>query len=45
MFQRYKTPELILWTTVGLLVALFVIQILVSGVEEDEEVVVEEVTT
>src|SRR5690606_29151063 len=45
MLQRYKTPDLILWTTVGLLVALFVIQILVSGVEEDEEVVVEEVTT
>ncbi len=35
MFQRYKTPELILWTTVGVLVALFVIQILASGVEEE----------
>ncbi len=31
MFQRYKTVELILWTVVGLLVALFVIQILASG--------------
>jgi hypothetical protein len=27
MLQRYKTPELILWTTVGLLVVLFVIEI------------------
>jgi hypothetical protein len=45
MLQRYKTPELILWTTVVLLVVLFVIQILASGVEEDEEeiIVVEEV--
>ena len=47
MLQRYKTPELILWTTVVLLVALFVIQVLASGVEEDEEeiIVVEEVRT
>ena len=46
MLQRYKTAELILWTTAGLLVALFVIQILASGVVEEEEVVVaEEVTT
>jgi hypothetical protein len=36
MLQRYKTPELILWTTVGVLVALFVIQILASGVEKKE---------
>jgi hypothetical protein len=33
--QRYKTPDLILWTTVVLLVVLFVIQILASGVEDD----------
>jgi hypothetical protein len=44
MLQRYKTPELILWTTVGLLVALFVIQVLASGTEEEEIVVVEEAT-
>jgi hypothetical protein len=31
MLQRYKTPDLILWTTVVLLVALFVVQILASG--------------
>ena len=42
MLQRYKTPELILWTTVGLLAALFVIQVLASGTEEEEIVVVEE---
>lgn len=35
MLQRYKTPGLILWTTVGLLVALFVVQILASGVAEE----------
>ncbi len=40
MMQRYKTPELILWTTVGLLVVLFVIQILASGTEDEEEIVV-----
>ena len=47
MLQRYKTPELILWTTVVLLVALFVIQVLASGTDEDEEeiIVVEEVRT
>ncbi len=45
MLQRYKTPELILWTTVGLLVVLFVIQILASDSEEEEIVVVEEVRT
>ena len=28
--QRYKTPGLVVWTTVGLLVALFLIQILAS---------------
>jgi hypothetical protein len=44
MLQRYKTPELILWTTVGLLVALFLIQILASDSEEVEVVVVEEET-
>ncbi|HRY08695.1 MAG: hypothetical protein H6526_04050 [Actinobacteria bacterium] len=43
MLQRYKTPELILWTTVGVLAVLFVIQILASGTEEEEIVVVEEV--
>ncbi len=31
MLQRYKTPELIAWTTVGLLVTLFLIQIFASG--------------
>ena len=36
MLQRYKTPDLILWTTVVLLVVLFVIQILASGVGEDD---------
>lgn len=36
VFTRYKTVELVLWSTVGLLVALFVIQILASGVDEDE---------
>jgi len=35
MLQRYKTPGLIIWTTVGLLVVLFVVQILASGVEEE----------
>jgi hypothetical protein len=46
MLQRYKTPELILWTTVGVLVALFVIQVLASGTDEEEEIVViEEVRT
>ncbi|MCU0295241.1 MAG: hypothetical protein MUD05_04210 [Candidatus Nanopelagicales bacterium] len=34
MLQRYKTPELILWTTVGLLVALFIIQIFASDSPE-----------
>ncbi|MGV1037001.1 MAG: hypothetical protein ACOYD0_08235 [Candidatus Nanopelagicales bacterium] len=33
MLQRYKTVEVIIWATVGLLVALFVIQVLASGVE------------
>jgi hypothetical protein len=36
MLQRYKTPDLILWTTVVLLVVLFVIQILASGVDDDD---------
>lgn len=31
MMQRYKTPDLILWTTVVLLVALFIVQIFASG--------------
>lgn len=34
MLQRYKTPELILWTTVALLVGLFVVQVLASGEDE-----------
>lgn len=42
MLQRYKTPGLVLWTTVGLLVALFLIQILASSEEEEVEVVVVE---
>ncbi len=33
--QEYKTPGLIVWTTIILLVALFVVQILASGVGED----------
>lgn len=33
MLQRYKTPGLVLWTTVGLLVVLFLIQILASEEE------------
>lgn len=35
MFQRYKTVELVLWTTVGVLVALFVIQVFASGVSDE----------
>lgn len=31
MVQRYKTVGLVLWTTVGLLVVLFIIQVLASG--------------
>lgn len=44
MLQRYKTPGLVLWTTVGLLVALFIIQILASDSDQEqvEVVVVEE---
>lgn len=34
MLQPYKTVEVIIWTTVGLLVALFVVQVLASGVED-----------
>lgn len=30
MLQRYKTPELVLWTTAGLLLALFVVQVFAS---------------
>ncbi len=37
MLQRYKTPDLILWTTVVVLVVLFVIQIFASGVDENDE--------
>lgn len=36
MLQRYKTPDLILWTTVVLLVVLFIIQIFASGVGEED---------
>lgn len=36
MLQRYKTPGLVWWTTAVLLVVLFVIQILASGVDEDD---------
>ena len=35
MFQRYKTVELVLWTTVGLLVVLFIIQIFASDAASD----------
>ncbi|MEZ5184373.1 MAG: hypothetical protein R2720_01380 [Candidatus Nanopelagicales bacterium] len=34
MLQRYKTPDLILWTTAVLLVVLFVIQVFASGDDE-----------
>lgn len=37
MLQRYKTVEVILWAAVGLLVALFVIQVLASGVEDETD--------
>lgn len=37
VIQRYKTVELIMWTTVGLLVVLFIIQILASGVSSDDD--------
>ncbi len=37
MLQRYKTVEVILWATVGLLVALFVIQVLASGVGNEAD--------
>lgn len=37
LLQRYKTPELIGWTTLGLLVSLFVIQVLASGEDSDAE--------
>ena len=33
--QQYKTPDLIIWTTVFLLVALFIVQIFASGVDDD----------
>lgn len=35
MFQRYKTVELVLWTSVGLLVVLFVIQVFASDAAAD----------
>lgn len=35
--QRYRTVELVLWTTAGLLVVLFVIQILASGVVSNDD--------
>lgn len=41
MLQRYKTPELILWTTVGLLAALFVVQILASDRTDQEPIPLE----
>lgn len=37
MFQRYKTVELVLWTTVGLLVVLFVIQVFASDAASGTE--------
>ena len=37
LVQQYKTPDLIIWTTVFLLVALFIVQIFASGVEDDTE--------
>lgn len=33
LIQTYKTPDLIIWTTVILLVALFIIQIFVRGID------------
>ena len=53
LIQRYKTPGLVLWTTVGLLVVLFLIQILASGVttvtveevdDGDDDEIVETIT-
>ncbi|MEI2717203.1 MAG: hypothetical protein V9E98_09440 [Candidatus Nanopelagicales bacterium] len=38
IIQRYKTVELILWTTAGLLVVLFIIQIFASGERLDSPV-------
>ena len=35
LIQQYKTVSLIIWTTVVLLVALFVVQVFASGVDED----------
>ena len=35
--QRYKTPSLVLWTTLGLLVVLFIIQIFASGSDSAEK--------
>jgi hypothetical protein len=37
MLQRYRTPELVLWTTAALLVALFVVQILASDAKPADE--------
>ncbi|MFN8126673.1 MAG: hypothetical protein U0R64_09230 [Candidatus Nanopelagicales bacterium] len=36
LIQHYKTPGLIVWTTVALLVVLFIIQIFASGSDDDE---------
>lgn len=37
LFTRYKTVDLVLWTTLGLLIALFAIQVLASGTTGDAE--------
>ncbi len=36
MLQRYKTPQLVLWTTVVLLVALFILQIFASSPKQGD---------
>ncbi|MFA7265499.1 MAG: hypothetical protein WC054_04220 [Candidatus Nanopelagicales bacterium] len=35
LIQQYKTPSLIIWATVFLLIALFVVQIFASGIDDD----------
>lgn len=38
--QEYRTPGLVIWSTVVLLVGLFIVQILASGVGEDGKAIV-----
>lgn len=37
LVQQYKTPDLLIWTTVALLVALFIVQIFASGVDDEAD--------